>query len=65
MGLADVTFRYTGGDRGWLGDVPRVIYDMGKMNRLGWRTRYSSSEAVRIATRRLLADKELARGSAA
>lgn len=54
MGLADVRFRFTGGKRGWPGDVPQVIYDVGKMERLGWRARHSSAEAVRLATRRLL-----------
>ncbi len=54
MGLDGVRFRFTGGSRGWPGDVPVVIYDVGKMKKLGWSARYSSVQAVRIATRRLL-----------
>jgi UDP-glucose 4-epimerase len=54
VGLNGVKFRFTGGSRGWPGDVPVVIYDMGKMKKLGWSARYSSAQAVRIATRRLL-----------
>jgi UDP-glucose 4-epimerase len=54
MGLGGVRFRFTGGSQGWPGDVPRVVYDMSKMKRLGWQARYSSAEAVRIAARRLL-----------
>jgi UDP-glucose 4-epimerase len=54
MGLNGVKFRFTGGSRGWRGDVPMVIYDVSKMRKLGWKVRYSSVEAVRIATRRLL-----------
>ncbi len=54
MGLREVEIRYTGGKRGWPGDVPRVIYDVRKMSEMGWRPRCSSAEAVRIATRRLL-----------
>ncbi len=54
MGLKGVRFRFTGGSQGWPGDVPRVIYDVRKMRRLGWEPRYSSAEAVRIAARRLL-----------
>jgi len=54
MGLRDVRFRYTGSQRGWPGDVPVVIYDVNKMKELGWRARYASAEAVRIAARRLL-----------
>ena len=54
MGLKDVKFKYTGGKRGWPGDVPVVHYNIGKMKKLGWQPRYTSDEAVRIATRRLL-----------
>jgi len=54
MGLENVHFRYTGGKRGWQGDVPIVRFNVDKMNKLGWSPRYTSDEAVRIATRRLL-----------
>lgn len=54
MGLKDVKFKYTGGKRGWLGDVPVVRFHLGKMAKLGWTARCNSEEAVRIATRRLL-----------
>lgn len=54
MGLKDVEFRYTGGKRGWPGDVPVVIYDVSKMKNLGWKASRASAEAVRIAARRLI-----------
>ena len=54
MGLKDVKFKYTGGKRGWPGDAPYVVFDTGKMEKLGWKARYVSEEAVRIAARRLL-----------
>ena len=54
MGLRDVKFKYTGGRRGWPGDVPVVHFDVGKMKRLGWEAKHTSDEAVRIAARRLL-----------
>lgn len=54
MGLKNVKFKYTGGKRGWPGDVPVVIYDISKMKALGWQPKHTSAEAVRIATRRLL-----------
>lgn len=54
MGLSDVKFRYTGGKRGWPGDAPVVIYDVSKMKKLGWEAQHTSTEAVRIATRRLI-----------
>ena len=47
LGLNNVTFRYTGGDRGWKGDVPRFSYDISKVLSTGWQPRHSSDEAVR------------------
>jgi len=49
MGLSNVTFHYTGGDRGWKGDVPRFQLDPAAMNTLGWTATYTSDEAVRKA----------------
>jgi len=54
MGLPNVKFRYTGGNRGWPGDVPQVRYDTSKMERLGWKPRYTSDEAVRRGIRDIL-----------
>ena len=54
MELQDVRRQFTGGTRGWPGDQPRVYMDVEKMLGLGWSTRYSSNQAVRIATRRYL-----------
>jgi UDP-glucose 4-epimerase len=42
----DAAIRYTGGDRGWPGDVPRSRMDPSKLAALGFRVRYSSDEAV-------------------
>ena len=47
MGLSVVKFKYTGGNRGWRGDVPQVRFDMTKMKNLGWKPGYSSDEAIR------------------
>lgn len=47
MGLSDVVFKYTGGDRGWKGDVPKFSYDISKILATGWKPRYTSDEAVR------------------
>ncbi len=54
MGLDEVTFTYTGGNRGWTGDVPYVYLDARRMAALGWRAHYRSEEAVRRAIRELL-----------
>ena len=41
-----VRYDFTGGDRGWKGDVPIVRFDCAKIKALGWRNRRSSSEAL-------------------
>ena len=49
MQLKEVHFKYTGGDRGWKGDVPQVRFDTSKMKRLGWEAKLTSDQAVRRA----------------
>ncbi|MCL0053249.1 NAD-dependent epimerase/dehydratase family protein [Dehalococcoidales bacterium] len=58
MGLRDVNFKYTGGKRGWPGDVPVVHFSIDKMKKLGWSATHTSDEAVRIAARRLLGKED-------
>ena len=53
MGL-DPDYEYTGGDRGWTGDVPKMRLSVEKLSALGWEAPESSDEAVRRATRDLL-----------
>lgn len=54
MGLNNVKFKYTGGERGWPGDVPHYRLDPSRMGRLGWKPRYTSDEAVRRGIRDIL-----------
>jgi UDP-glucose 4-epimerase len=54
MGLAGVRFDYTGGCRGWKGDVPVVRFDLRKIHTLGWRARYNSEQALRQSIREML-----------
>jgi len=53
MGL-DPTYEFTGGERGWTGDVPRMRLSIEKLSALGWEPSESSDDAVRRATRQLL-----------
>jgi UDP-glucose 4-epimerase len=53
MGL-DPDYRVTGGERGWVGDVPRMRLSVEKLSALGWEPTGSSDDAVRRATRELL-----------
>jgi len=57
MKLKNVEFVYTGGKRGWKGDVPVVRFDITKIHKLGWKAKYNSREAVRLSIQDLL--KEL------
>lgn len=54
MGLQEVEYAFTGTSRGWPGDQPVVLLDTLKIRTLGWYTRHTSEEAVRIAVRRML-----------
>jgi UDP-glucose 4-epimerase len=54
MGLNNVGFKYTGGKRGWPGDVPVVHFDVDRMKKLGWSVNHTSDGAVRLAAKRLL-----------
>ena len=57
MGLQDARIKYTGGDRGWPGDQPKVYLDTKKVLDLGWKPRHTSTEAIHLATRALLDNK--------
>ncbi len=52
---------YTGGERGWVGDVPVQLLSIARMERLGWQPRYSSDQAVD----RTIAEIRAARAGAA
>jgi UDP-glucose 4-epimerase len=47
-------YSYTGGDRGWTGDVPRMRLSIEKLAALGWEPELSSDEAVRRGARELI-----------
>ena len=49
----DPAFEYTGGDRGWTGDVPKMALSVEKAADLGWSAERESTEAVRTAAEQL------------
>ncbi len=49
MGLQDVEYSYTGGDRGWKGDVPIVRLDSRKIRKLGWNNQYTTPQAIKMS----------------
>lgn len=50
------TLSYTGGDRGWPGDVPKFRYDISKLRSLGWTPKFGSREAVQRAVAEIKAE---------
>lgn len=46
LGL-DPEFKYTGGKRGWKGDVPVMLLDVSKIKSLGWEPKVSTMEGIR------------------
>ncbi len=57
MGLSGVRLEYTGGTRGWTGDVPYMCLSIEKMKALGWKPKHNSEESVRLCVRSLLEKK--------
>lgn len=37
---------YSGGTKGWIGDIPKFSYDLSKVHSYGWRAKLTSNEAV-------------------
>ncbi len=47
---------YTGGAKGWIGDVPKFQLSTDKISRYGWRSKMSSNDAVVMAVCELIDD---------
>tara|TARA_X000001036_G_scaffold437667_1_gene483533 strand:- start:13317 stop:14261 length:945 start_codon:yes stop_codon:yes gene_type:complete len=50
----DAKIEYTGGDRGWAGDIPRAMLGIGKMLSTGYDVRYNSEDAIRHTAKCLI-----------
>jgi UDP-glucose 4-epimerase len=62
LGLsAPPRFEYSGGDRGWKGDVPVVRLNTDRIRGLGWSCHRGSREALRIALLALIEDAKAGR----
>jgi UDP-glucose 4-epimerase len=62
MQLTGVEYRYSGGNRGWKGDVPRVRLNSNKLRALGWQHTFSSHQAMAEAIGAMLG-QPMAEGS--
>ena len=49
-------FEYTGGDRGWKGDVPVVRINTDRIRALGWKNERTGRRALRASMESILAD---------
>lgn len=56
MELKGVKYCFTGGDRGWKGDVPIVRYNTNRIRELGWSHQYSSREAMTLSVKSIYED---------
>ena len=53
-GCAGASIEYTGGDRGWAGDIPRAMLAIDKMLEIGFDVNYNSEQAIRHTARALI-----------
>lgn len=53
---------YTGGERGWTGDVPVQLLSIQRMQALGWQPRWNSAQAVDRAIEELVEARHLRTG---
>jgi len=53
-GCHGASIEYTGGDRGWAGDIPRAMLGIDKMLSSGYDVRYNSEDAIRHTARALI-----------
>ncbi len=54
MGLENVQYKFTGGKRGWKGDVPKMLLSIDKIKSYGWRYVHGSEDSVRLTARHLV-----------
>jgi UDP-glucose 4-epimerase len=54
--LNNVEYVFSGGDRGWKGDVPIVRLNSDKIRSKGWKNKYSSHEAIKTSIESIYED---------
>ena len=55
-GLEGVSIEYTGGDRGWAGDVPKTSLEVSRLLETGFKPNLASEEAIRHTARALISE---------
>jgi len=59
MGLSGVKYEHTGGERGWLGDMPFVFLDNKKLRSTGWKPSMNSAKAVFTAAKEMILARDI------
>jgi UDP-glucose 4-epimerase len=54
-------YEYTGGNRGWKGDVPVVRLNTQRIQKLGWRCKMSTRQALKASILSLYEDERTSR----
>ena len=58
LGLANVEYAFSGGDRGWKGDVPVVRFNTAKIRQRGWTNQRTSHQAMADAVAAMIVDAQ-------
>ena len=58
LGLKNVKIKFTGGERGWPGDVHTVRLDVSRLKKLGWKPKHSSDGAVQAGISALIGKRD-------
>ncbi|MFH1586987.1 MAG: NAD-dependent epimerase/dehydratase family protein [Candidatus Diapherotrites archaeon] len=58
MGLEDVKYSFTGGERGWIGDAPKVRLSIEKINKIGWKPKFNSRQSVEMAAKEMIESRK-------
>jgi UDP-glucose 4-epimerase len=61
LGVSGTTYTYTGGKRGWKGDVPVVRFDTSKLRARGWTNTRTSVQALVDSIDSMIADAKAGR----
>jgi nucleoside-diphosphate-sugar epimerase len=59
MNLKNVAYKFSGGERGWIGDSPFVHLDIQKISSLGWKPTYSIHDGIKRTVKYLLENPQL------
>ena len=56
LGLENVKYEFTGGKRGWKGDVPVVRLNSEKIRKTGWANEFTSRQAIKKSVESIYED---------